>query len=114
MNFPALLPHRPGRLEISYKLKLTRAELDLINWLVPWIANNRYAPGLLLEICVLADLIRRKRNQFERNEAAKMKLKPAEIIALKRVLSAPPFPDEWDVDRNGLLAKIDPLTVGIT
>ena len=80
---------------------------------MPWLASNHYGRSLVLEICVLYPFLRRHRDRFERREATKIKVKVAELLALKRALLAPALPPEWDIDRNGLIAKIDPLTAGI-
>lgn len=108
-------PYIPIRMDESYKLKITRFEWQFLRWFYPAVMGTQLlAHTMLLELAVYHEWHQKRIARITTLVGStKVKCSAADMIALKRVLIALPLPGQWSDDRNSLLAKIDPLTVGI-
>lgn len=102
-------------LEQSYKIKVTRHEWRFLVWLHPNVVTMNISTTLtLLKMCVYHEWhTKRIAHKPHPTEDVKVKFSTADLIALKLILIEIRLPPAWNDDRNALLAKIDPLTVGI-
>jgi hypothetical protein len=115
MSELAIREHLPSaRLEESYKIPFSKHEVQFLCWFFPEaLADVRHGFIRILEVLVLHDLYQRLGTKLYAGQDCKMKLKAADVLALKRVLIGTSFISNWGLEHRSVIAKLDQLTVGI-